>query len=155
MKTSSIAILVASSAALAGAAWAISPHFIRGPSAAIDMATGDLTVSFKEVGLGNTAVDYQLGFGAVINCGFPGNAAKQAPTNAGPRSARTTIIPHNGQTTGSISSDASHFCFDLGFCLESVSYSGVNFQDATNHVPSPPAQLGDFQATFNPSICPS
>src|SRR5215510_14470370 len=37
-----------------------SPHFVKGPTASIDSATGDYTVSCKEAGLGNTPVTFSL-----------------------------------------------------------------------------------------------
>src|ERR1700745_1634063 len=37
-----------------------SPHFVTGPTASIDSTTGDLVVNWKEAGLGNTPIEYDL-----------------------------------------------------------------------------------------------
>jgi hypothetical protein len=156
MKSSKIAISVPLSAALAGAAgmaYAANPHFIRGPTAVLDMATANLIVSFKEVGLGNTPGTYLLFARESSTFCVPSRPATQAPAKASqPATTSTTITPHNGQTTGTISLEPN-WLDGGGACICRQEYSGVEFQDTTNQVPSPPAQLGDFVATFNPPNC--
>jgi hypothetical protein len=147
-----------------GAAWADSPHFIKGPTASLNTTTGDLTVSFKEAGLGSTPVTYELTAGTekfTFQCFTRSNNTPQgAPNNVSfsNASTQTTITPHNGQITGSISLEpqkdgASCQGHGLKLCLIAVDYENVTFQDITNHVPSPPASLGTFAATLTKPIC--
>jgi hypothetical protein len=146
----------------AGAALSDSPHFIKGPSASLD-ADGDYVVSFKEAGLGSTPVTYSLTADAVDftwQCFTKSNNAPQGAPNHVSFSndqARTTITPHNGQITGSISltptaDGASCQGGGLKLCLVAVDYGTVaagghvHFEDETNSIG--PFTLPALAATF-------
>jgi len=148
----------------AGLAWGDSPHFIKGPTAALDTSTGDYTVSFKEAGFGNTPVTYELKAATesfTFQCFTKSNNTPQGAPNSislSDVSTETTLTPRNGQITGSISlipeQDGAN-CQGKGLklCLTAVSYSDVTFQDVTNHVPTPPASMPSLSATLSKPVC--
>jgi hypothetical protein len=157
-----IAYMLSISAAVAlllqGVCFAASPHFLKDPTAALSSANGDLTVSFREVGLGNTPVTYSLSAGTenfTFQCFTKtGNTPQGSPNGESfsNESTETTLTPHNGQIRGSISlipqvGDASCQGQGLKLCLTAVEYLDVTFQDETNSTPEPPFSLGDFSAS--------
>src|SRR5215472_3945696 len=85
-----------------------SPHFVKGPTASIDSATGDYTVSFKEAGLGNTPVTFSLTAATstfTFQCFTKSGNNPQGAPNSISFSGDTTFVtlqPRNGQITGSI-----------------------------------------------------
>ena len=141
-----------------GVAYAASPHFISA-SDSIDATTGDLTATFKEAGLGNTPITYDLSASTLyeFQCLTKrGNKPQGSPNAGGPSSenTQTTITPHNGQITGSLTLDvtfppttASCQGGGLKLCLVSASYTDVQLVDTNNNVV---AKLND-QSTSAPS----
>ena len=138
----SLAICTIAGVAYAGMG---SPHFISS-SDSIDPATGDLTVSFKEAGLSNTPITYDLSANTLyeFQCFTKsGNKPQGAPNAGGPSSENTstTITPRNGQITGSLTLDvtfppttASCQGGGLKLCLTSASYTDVVLTDTTSNV---------------------
>ena len=84
------------------------PHFISA-SGTLNTKTGDYVASFKEAGLGSTAVTYELTANPqcfTFQCFTKsGNTPQGAPNSVSPStlSAFVTITPRNGQITGSVS----------------------------------------------------
>jgi len=140
-----------------GVAWA-GAHFISA-SDTIDKTTGDLTASFKEAGLGNTPITYDLSANThyLFQCFTKsGNKPQGTPNAGGPSSenAQTTIQPHNGQITGSLTLDVTFpptnvACQGGGLklCLVSATYTDVVLTDTNNNVS---VNLND-QSTSAPS----
>src|SRR5262249_26835642 len=87
-----------------GVAWA-AVNFVKGPTASIDPATGDYTVSFKETGLGNTPITYELTAGTAdftFRCFTKKDNTPQGSPNGTSISNLTsfvTLTPHNGNIT--------------------------------------------------------
>jgi hypothetical protein len=123
-----------------------SPHYINGPTAALN--NGDYCVSFKEAGLGSTPITYTItaGEGTVFTYQCftkSGNNPQGAPNfvKGSGESTTTTITPHNGQITATLCltptmppTDAS--CQGGGLILKliAVDYDNVTFTDTgTNH----------------------
>jgi hypothetical protein len=138
--------------ALTGVALADSPHFVRGPTAALD-SEGDYTVSFKEAGLGNNPITYDLTAATASftwRCFNKGSNQPQGDPNTGGFSdlfATTTLIPRNGQITGSLSlvpekGTASCQGNGLKLCLIAASYQGVTFTDVTDNIVTSMPNLG-------------
>jgi hypothetical protein len=127
------------------ALYAQSPHFIKGPTATLDPTTGDYCVSFKEAGLGNTPVTYQLSVGNEVftfRCFTrKGNTPQGSPNSFSfsNDSVQTTITPHNGQITASLCIDPQRGgagCQGGGLVLKliHVLYGDVSFCDLTNQI---------------------
>jgi hypothetical protein len=101
-------IAVAASALLLMApmlAAAASPHFVKGPTISKN-SSGDLKVSFKAAGLGNSATDVFLTASNVradLQCVNPGgNSPPPKTAEFGPVTGPTvTVQPRNGQITAS------------------------------------------------------
>jgi len=121
------------------------PHYINGPTASLDSKTGDYAVSFKEAGLGSTPVTYTITVGAGTCFTFQcftksGNTPSGAPNgiNGSGESSQTTITPHNGQISATVSlapeqDGASCQGGGLVLRLVGVTYKNVTFTDtATN-----------------------
>jgi hypothetical protein len=124
-----------------------SPHFVTGPTASIDSTTGDLVVNWKEAGLGNTPIEYDL---VVQTVEFTwqcftksGNKPQGSPNSGGESQAftSTTITPHNGNITGTLAlgpqlPPPNVACQGKGLklCLTAVSYTGVMFEDETDEL---------------------
>jgi hypothetical protein len=129
--------------ALATAAFADSPHFIR---ASGDLnADGSLTVSFKEAGLGtNQLIDYELTADATatyvcVNRGGANPSAQNKTTVAGPVSATGSFSSgKNGQVTASLTVQPppSDISCPPGQSLQlaEVTYTNVLLTDTTNDV---------------------
>jgi hypothetical protein len=146
---------------VAVAASADSPHFVRQPTATLD-AEGNYTVSFKEVGLGNQFITYSLtatNATFTFQCFNPaGNKPQGAPNGQSfsDKSTFTTLEPHNGQITGSITmspekGDASCQGNAMKLCLIAVSYSGVQFTEETT--PIGPIAMPDKSLTLAKPDC--
>ncbi len=91
-------------------ALADSPHFIKVSTPTIESSTGNLTINFKEAGLGSTPVTYTLAAGSGTVFTFQcftksGNNPQGDPNFISPStlSQDTTITPRNGQITAPIS----------------------------------------------------
>src|SRR5215212_10477644 len=102
------AVLIAAAAFSSTTAQAQSPHFIKGPTAALDTSTGDYCVSFKEAGLGNTPITYTITAQTAtftFQCFTKSNNQPQGAPNSvsfSNVSTSTTLTPRNGQITGSL-----------------------------------------------------
>jgi hypothetical protein len=132
-----VAALFGLAIAMAAPASADSPHFLSATSS-ISTSTGALSVSFKEVGLGNTATTEQVTLSvttatAEYQCfNNGGNHPKAGNKETVSTSLTTTgTFPvRNGQTTGSISagppSQGAFSCpSGQSLYLQSVTYSGI------------------------------
>ena len=121
----------------AGIALADSPHFLFANSS-VSTTTGALSVSFKEVGLGNTATTEQVTLTvdtatAVYQCWNNGGHHPKAGNKETVSTSLTTTDTfdvRNGQTTGTISAgppSQGDFACPSGqtLFLESVTYSGI------------------------------
>jgi len=122
-----------------------SPHFVKGPTASIDAATGDYTVSFKEAGLGNTPVTFSLTAQTehfTFQCFTKShNMPNGAPNGVSfsDESTFVTLQPRNGQITGSISLVPQQDGADcqgngLLLFLIAAAYDGVRFCDVTDNL---------------------
>jgi len=120
---------------------AASPHYITGPTASLDTTTGDYTISFKEAGLGSTPITYTINASTAtftFQCfNHGGNNPQGAPNSVSVsnESSVTTITPHNGQITATVSlspelGGASCQGGGLQLFLIAVDYSGVTFSDS-------------------------
>src|SRR5260221_13259735 len=133
------AIAFAPGSAVAG------PHFLSA-TGGIDAKTGDYTASFKEAGLGNTPISYDLS--ATTQYTFQcftksGNNPHGSPNSGGPsnENTQTTLTPRNGQITASLTIDvnfppttASCNGGGLKLCLTAASYTNVSLVDTTDQV---------------------
>ena len=130
--------------AMAAVATAQNEHFIRA-NASLNNQTGNLTVSFKEAGLGaNQNINYVLSADATatyvcVNRGGANPSAQNKTTVAGPVSASGTFNSgKNGQVTASltVSPPPSDITCPPGQSLElaSASYMNVVLTDITNNV---------------------
>jgi hypothetical protein len=127
------------------ASFADSPHFISA-TGGIVASTGDYQASFKEAGLGNTPITYDLEATTAyeFQCFTKsGNKPKGSPNAGGPSSenTQTTITPRNGQITAHILLDVTFPPTDvscqgggLKLCLVSASYTHVTLTDTTDGV---------------------
>lgn len=144
------------------------PHFVRGPDASIDPSSGKLIVSWKEVGLGNTPVTYRLmslSQGLSYRCVTKETTALQGePKNLSFSSAERRLLTSQtceepycasatiagpGQITASLSLDYVSYSTKDDLCpgeavpcFMAVDYGDITFQDETNLLPMPPADLG-------------
>src|SRR5215831_12362932 len=115
MSTISKSLLLATTVGLmtvlgAGKSFA-GPHFISA-TGAIDDKTADYVASFKEAGLGNTPITYDLAADTsyLFQCFTKsGNKPQGSPNAGGPSSenTQTTITPRNGQITAKIVIDVT------------------------------------------------
>jgi hypothetical protein len=140
-----LALSVAVGGLLIGSALAASPHFINA-TGNIDQNTGDYVASFKEAGLGNSPITYNLSADTsyLFQCFTNSNNKPQGAPNAGGPSSEntaTTIVPHNGQITADIRLDvtfppttASCQGQGLKLCLVSASYTNVVLTDVTDAI---------------------
>jgi len=133
--------MIALSSFMATTVWA-GPHFISGPTASLDTTTGDYVVSFKEAGLGSTAVTYTLTAGTgtlfTFQCFTKSNNMPMGDPNGVSGSGETTFVsitPHNGQINGSISlapEQDGAGCQGGGLVLKliAVDWDSVTFTDS-------------------------
>jgi hypothetical protein len=119
-----------------------SAHFLKA-SASVDPKTGEYCVTFKEAGLGNTAITYVLQAGTeqfTFQCFTKSNNTPQGDPNGqtfSDASTSTTILPHNGQVTGTLCLDPQQGTADcqgggLVLKLTAVDYENVTLTDTTN-----------------------
>jgi hypothetical protein len=122
------------------------PHF-DGSEELTTSATGDLTVTWREVGLGNENVTYVLTATADLTCQCVGksgncpNAANKA-TFTSTLSQPITLEPDNGHIDGSLTLPAPTCPTGSGaqptcgkgqhFVTSGVNYTGISFTDTTN-----------------------
>ena len=136
-----------------------SAHFIKVSTPTIDPSTGNLTISFKEAGLGNTPITYTLAAGAGTTFTFQcftksGNNPQGEPNSISPStlSQDTTITPRNGQITATISlqplQDGAS-CQGQGLVLKliHVKYVNVTFTDTTDSLVG-----GSFAGPFESDV---
>ena len=131
-------------AVVAAAAYASSAHFVRGPNASLNSSNGNVTVSWKEAGLGDTVVvDYTASADgtARYQCVNRGGNCPAASNKQNVSSAVTsdgTFSPKNGTVTASLSFEppAGTLKCPGGQVLKmvSVSYTGIALDDLTNGV---------------------
>src|SRR5216683_373257 len=129
----------------AGVAWA-GPHFDGSEELAIS-ATGDLTATWREVGLGNADVTYVLTAKADLTCQCVGKsdncpAAANKATFSSTLSIPTTLAPENGHIDGSLTLTAPSCPTGSGaqptcgkgqhFVTSAVNYTGISLTDTTN-----------------------
>jgi len=141
----------------ASAAFAESPHFISASASGPD-ANGNLTVSFKEAGLGNNQVITYVASAnatatyACVNGGGNHPKATNKETVSGPVSASGTFSSgKNGSISQSLTlapPSAGSFSCPSGqtLVLASVSYTSVTITDTTNTVTE--SISGTFSRTF-------
>lgn len=129
---------------LATALLAQSPHFVGTPTGTLD-SSGDYVASFKEAGLGNTPITYDLSAATetfTFQCFTKsGNTPEGAPNSVSfsGQSTFVTITPRNGQITGSVSltpeqDGASCQGGGLALFLIAVDYEGVTLTDTTDGI---------------------
>ena len=138
-------LAVAAALALAiGTVSASSPHFVKGPDASINN-DGEVTVSWKEAGLGSTTtVFYEASADAnaryqCVNRGGNCPAAANKQDVTGPVSAEGQFDSgKNGQITASLTilpPESTLVCpGNQVLKLVSVSYTGIALADVTNDV---------------------
>lgn len=130
--------------AISGVALAASPHFVRGPTSSIDNS-GNLTVSWKEAGLGDSiVVEYEASADAhakyqCVNRGGKCPAASNKQEVFGPVSASGAFASgKNGSITASLTMEpppATLSCpGNQVVKLVSVSYSDIALADLTNDI---------------------
>lgn len=135
------ALLIAAS----GVALAASPHFVGRVTATLE-SDGDLTVSWKEAGLGNNQnINYTAGATSALATYHCFNPAGQCPNAdnkqdvAGPALASGTFNSgQNGSINGSLTASppAATFSCPPGqtMVLTEVTYSGIQVRDVTNNI---------------------
>jgi hypothetical protein len=140
-----VTLLISILFASAVAAFAQSPHFIKGPTASFDSTTGDYCVSFKEAGLGNTPITYRLSVGTenfTFRCFTKSGNKPQGEPNSfsfSNVSTETTITPHNGQITASlclVPDQDGASCQGKGLVLRLINafYENLTFCDVTDNL---------------------
>lgn len=93
--------------AVAGTAWADSPHYVQGPDTNVSGNT--LTVSWKAAGLGNTATSVDFALTGTVTTSSQCFTKSGNPVNGVPKeetnnvNATGSFPVRNGQTTGSLS----------------------------------------------------
>jgi hypothetical protein len=137
--------MIALSSFMATTVRADSPHFNKGPTAVYDSTTGDLCVSFKESGLGNSPITYTITAGTeqfTFQCFTKkGNEPQGAPNGVSfsNDSNQNTITPHNGTISSSLcltpQQDGAD-CQGNGLVLKltAATYTDVTFCDSTNNI---------------------
>jgi len=128
-------------------------------TATIDSTTGDYTVSFKETGLRNTPITYELTAGTAdftFRCFTQKDTPQGGPnTYSNPNlTSSVSLTPHDNNVTGSISltPEMGAPCQDKGLklCLVAASYSDVTGGDATTPLdfrPLPDLAVGSPTST--------
>ena len=141
----------------AGVAWAQNPHFIDSKTRAVLQSDGDLAVSFKEAGLGDTATDYLLHALASVTCtcvtksGNCPNAANKV-TFTSDESTEGTFSPKNGTVSATLvitapecPSSAPPTCGGgQTLDLSAIAYTNISLTDTTHSVTAGalPASVG-------------
>ncbi len=135
------AILMAAILFAPGIALAQNAHFLKA-TGALDTTTGGYTASWKEAGLGNSPVTYDLSSTASFTWQCftkSGNQPQGSPNSTTPSTIFTTgTFPpsHNGTITGSLTLEPVEAgqCNGNGLknCLTAVDYENVVLQDTTS-----------------------
>jgi len=147
MKRIYTVVVAAAVAASGGVAYATSPHFVSA-TGTISQTTGDLTVNFKEAGLGaNQNINYTLEantesftWQCFTKSGNKPQGSPQGPFSFTNESVSGTFNSgKNGNVTGSLTLDAlqgNASCNGGGLklCLIDAEYDGVTFADTTNNI---------------------
>jgi hypothetical protein len=129
----------------AGAASADSPHFLNNQTTLSIQSDGDLSLHFKEAGLGDATTQYNFSAQAEVTCtcvtrsGNCPNAANKA-TFATAVSATFNIDPKNGTVNKTLEIDAPGCPASAQptcgggqrFELSSIEYTSISFADVTN-----------------------
>lgn len=137
--------LAAALALAIGTVSAANPHFVKGPNASINTSNGEVTVSWKEAGLGSTTtVFYEASADAnaryqCVNRGGNCPAAANKQDVTGPVSADGQFQSgRNGQITASLTilpPESTLVCpGNQVLKLVSVSYTDIALADLTNNV---------------------
>ena len=137
--------LAATALVVASAAFAGSPHFVRGPNASMNSQNGNVTVTWKEAGLGDTVmVDYEASADgtARYQCVNRGGKCPQAANKQdvnGPVLARGSFASgKNGAINGSLTFEPPAGTLNCpgGQVLKmvSASFSDIALADLTNGV---------------------
>jgi hypothetical protein len=101
-----IGVLAVAALALAPAAVAASPHYIRGPD--VTIGTNSLTVSWKAAGLGNTTTSADFNLSGTANVSSQCFTKSGNPVNGVPKQETVnvntsgTFDVRNGSVTGSL-----------------------------------------------------
>jgi len=142
--TSKTLLLVASGMA-AAAALAGNAHFVRGPNASLNSSNGNVTVTWKEAGLGDTVmVDYEASADGTaryqcVNRGGNCPAASNKQNVDGPVFASGSLASgKNGTITGSLTFQPPAGTLNCPGGqvrkMVSVSFTGIALEDLTNSV---------------------
>lgn len=152
-----VLVVLAGVIGFSSVAYADSPHFVRTSASGPD-SSGNLTVSFKEAGLGDNATITYLATAdatatyACINGGGNHPKATNKETVSGPVDATGTFTSgKNGSISQSLTlSPPSQGDFSCPpgqrLILASVSYDNVSITDNTNHLTE--SIPGTFSRTF-------
>ena len=127
------------------AALAASPHFVRGPFASLNSSTGEVTVTWKEAGLGDTVlVTYEASalasarYQCVNRGGKCPAASNKQDVLSNVSTSGTFPSGKNGSITGSLTFGPPEGTLDCpgGQVLKmvSVSYANITLADTTNNV---------------------
>jgi len=142
-----------------GTLLAQNPHFIR--VTAELLANGDLQVSFKEAGLGDTETTYVVSADATVTCTCLNNGG-QCPNAANKRTftetvtATGTFSPKNGNVVATLTitapgcpeSDPPTCPNGQVLTLSEVTYDNIQVTDVTHNEGPEPAKPSSFSATF-------
>ena len=147
-------LLLAMLGTAAAAAYAASAHFVRGPFASLNSSNGNVTVTWKEAGLGDTVlVDYEASADGsaryqCVNRGGNCPAASNKQDVLGPVFAHGALSSgKNGTITGSLTFEppAGTLACPGGQVLKmvSASFTNIALSDLTNgvHAGAIPAAL--------------
>jgi hypothetical protein len=159
-KLLSVGLALVASIGFLTTARAQSPHFVRGPTPSFDGSTGDLNVSFKEAGLGNSPITYTLTVGTELftfQCFTRHDNTPNGDPNGvsfNDQSVSNTITPHNGQITATLTLEPQQGdagCQGGGLVLKLIeaSYQDITFCDSTNNIC---VDLGDAGGILNPPV---
>lgn len=141
-----LALLVAAALVSATAiTWAQNPHFVGRVTATLDSNTGNVTVNWKEAGLGdNQNIDYVLSafataaYHCVNNGGQCPNAANKQEVQGPVTATGTFASGKNGQITAGLTLSppaVTPFCpSGQTETLTEVSYVDITITDTTNGV---------------------
>jgi len=131
----------------ASAVVAANAHFVRGPDASINTSTGEVTVTWKEAGLGtNVLVSYTASADCTaryqcVNRGGKCPAASNKQSVEGPVSASGDFASgKNGSINGSLTFEPPEGTLDCPggqvLKLVSASFTGIALEDETNGLTS-------------------
>jgi hypothetical protein len=130
-----------------GIVLAQNPHFIDSKTKAVIESDGDLAVSFKEAGLGDTATDYVLSATANVTCTCVSKSgqcpqAANKVTFSEDTSTGGTFDPKNGTVSATLTITAPG-CPDSSpptcgngqrFELSAIGYTDISLEDTTHMV---------------------